>query len=298
MLIDTKGILPTILWHLPLSDRFLKLAGTSSLFSMLFNTTRDFYPTFFTIYQTAIFVGRTSINIVRLPGGNRGSSTAYYALCITELMCFLTMLFQSLSMAYSPPPGYADADMLVRFSPVFIAVVIFAMGLCGGLGMSNTYWRVSKKPLPSAVWQALERATSKRTLARQEGVMTPMYPVENSNISDESEGEGDDEDYFFQRDRPRPRFRTAFSSRSAPGEGYDTMRMTPAGGAPSSKGKMAARPLKWSEKDETQVREFLVSTIALPDTVAIMVASIVSLWLQPKLCELQVEGGRALCRGG
>jgi len=232
---------------------------------------------------------------VRLPGGNRGSSSAYYALCFTELICFLAMLSQSVSMSYRLPPDYTDADVLVRFSPVFIAMVVFIMGLCGGLGMSNTYWRVSKKQLPPAVWQALEHATSKRTLAGLEGLMMPMHPVGNDNISDDSEDDAEDEDYFFQRDRPRPRLRSVFLSRGA--GGYNTMRMTPAGGAPS-KGKTAVGPKKWSQRDETQVREFLVSTIALPDTVAIMIASTVSLWLQPKLCQLQLEGGRALCRGG
>jgi hypothetical protein len=278
-----KGILPTIIWHLPLSARF----RAGGLLDGFFRTARDFYPTFFTIYQTAIFFGRTSITFFRLPGGNSGSSSAYYGLCLTEVLCFLTILSQSLSMARHVPANRqaAEPDMVVRFSPIIIGIVMFCMGLCGGLGMSNTYWRVSKKALPQGVWRVLEKALSKKPLvARQEGLMTPTSP------------DGEEESYFFQRDRPRPRLRNAFSS--GPKDlgltlGRNSMPLLP--GAEGSKGPGER---KWSRKEETAVREFLISTIALPDTVAIMLASIVSLWLQPQLCQMQVAGGRELCVGG
>ncbi|KAF8252206.1 hypothetical protein K440DRAFT_658038 [Wilcoxina mikolae CBS 423.85] len=272
--ITTQGILPTIIWYLPLSARFRNF-GAGSVLDSIFRTTRDFYPTFFTIYQLAIFFGRTSITLFRLPGGNRRSSSAYYGLCITELICFLAMLSQSLSMARSNF-STSDLDSAVQFSPIVIGVIIFAMGLCGGLGMSNTYWRVSKKPLPPAVWKALEKSSPSKlaSLAHGEGCMIPMNPNE------------EEESYFYQRDRPlpRPRLRQTFSMGPSPSGDRElsfdgnSMQML------SFEMRAKVSPA-WSQSDETAVREFLISTIALPDTLAIFMASM-------------VEGGRELCRGG
>jgi hypothetical protein len=250
------------MWHLPLSARFC--AG--GLLEDVFRTIRDFYPTFFTIYQTAIFFGRTSITLFRLPGGNKRSARAYYGLCFMEVIGFLTMLAQSISMTRALPAAYPapDPDMAVRFSPVVIGTIIFGMGLCGGLGLSNTYWRVSQKPLPHGVWKAWDHS---RLVTRQEGLMVPQL----------SPG-AEEGNHFFQRERPQLRLRASMPS----------IRMC----------QTERVKNHFSRKEETAMREFLISTIALPDTVAIMLASIVSLWLQPKLCGLQAAGGRELCIGG
>ncbi|TGZ81330.1 hypothetical protein EX30DRAFT_286802, partial [Ascodesmis nigricans] len=163
--ITTQGILPTILYHLPLP----------SPLSTLFTIPRDFYPFFFTTYQLAIFLGRSSITLFRLPGHNRGSCAAYWALVAVESLCLLALLTHSISMALP------SADDGVARKIAAVAGCVFIMGLCGGLGMSNTYWR------------------------------------------------------------------------------------------------------------------FLISTIALPDVAAIFVASLLSLWVQPALCQLQVGAGRGGC---
>lgn len=132
--------------------------------------------------------------------------------------------------------------------------------------MSNTYWRVSKKPLPGAVWIALDQARSKRLRWKQRSFDTQEDGVPTP--------EEEQDDYFA----PRPRLRRQFSSPSP---------------VPSQTllGPRGRRP----QEEETAVREFLISTVALPDTLAIMVASMVSMWLQPELCRWQVAGGRKLC---
>ncbi|KAI5820572.1 CLN3 protein-domain-containing protein [Pyronema omphalodes] len=283
--VTTQGILPTILWHLPFRNPLL---------DSLFKTTRDFYPTFFTIYQLAIFFGRTSITLFRLPGGNKRSSKAYYTLCILELGFFFAMLFQSISMA-GPAFSAVDPDAGVLFSPFSIAAIIFSMGLCGGLGMSNTYWRVSKKPLPPTVWKVLERVAPRKTItARAEGVFTPMI-----NQDGPVEEEEEEEDYFFQKARPhpRPRMRSGFSSMAnlrslsknnvravsedrARRERRSTGEMDRRDSVPmlsqnaASQGRRGSA--QWTQNEETAVREFLISTIALPDTLAIFIASIVT----------------------
>lgn len=186
--------------------------------------------------------------------------------------------------------GNPDANVL--FHPFVVVILIFTMGLCGGLGMSNTYWRVSKKPLPVSVWQAFDKAGSKsfcqkeRTIDTQEdGIPTPL----------DSEEEEEDENSYFV---PRPRLRKLVSSRTYLRGSQEALLQDRADSprssstSPREPSEVDARP----QEEETAVREFLISTIALPDTFAIMMASIVSMWLQPELCSWQVNGGRNLCR--
>lgn len=187
--------------------------------------------------------------------------------------------------------GNPDANVL--FHPFVVVILIFTMGLCGGLGMSNTYWRVSKKPLPVSVWQAFDKAGSKsfcqkeRTIDTQEdGIPTPL---------DSEEEEEDDENSYFV---PRPRLRKLVSSRTYLRGSQEALLQDRADSprssstSPREPSEVDARP----QEEETAVREFLISTIALPDTFAIMMASIVSMWLQSELCSWQVNGGRNLCR--
>lgn len=257
----------------------------------IFKSLRDFYPVFFTVYQSAVFFGRTSITLFRLPGGNSGSSAAYWALCLIEVGLFLSLLNQSWSMA---EPRFANTangnpDSNVLFHPFVVVVLIFTMGLCGGLGMSNTYWRVSKKPLPVSVWQAFDKARSKsfcqkeRTIDTQEdGISTPL------------DSEEDENSYFV----PRPRLRKLVSPRTY-SRGSQEALLQDRADSPRSSSTSSREPSETDvrpQEEETAVREFLISTIALPDTFAIMMASIVSMWLQPELCGRQVNGGRNLCR--
>ncbi|KAI5809076.1 batten's disease protein Cln3 [Peziza echinospora] len=185
-----QGILPNSIFYLPLGiGRDGTKPAAPSLLSPLFKSPRDFYPTYITIYQLAVFAGRTSINFVRLPSS--AGAVIYWVLCLVELFCFMIQYGEGISMTYS-----ALDDRDVWFGPAGVMFIIALMGLCGGVGMSNTYWRASKEKLP---------------------------------------------------------------------------------------------------RREAALREFLISTIALPDTLAIMLASVVSLWMQPRGCRLQVEGGRGLC---
>lgn len=50
------------------------------------------------------------------------------------------------------------------------------------------------------------------------------------------------------------------------------------------------------EEGERAMREFLLSAVAPPDTVAVLVASVVGMRVQRGLCSAQVAGGRVLCR--
>lgn len=186
-------------------------------------------------------------------------------------------------------PKLADSnpDVNVLFSPFAVMTLMFIMGLCGGLGMSNTYWRVSKKPLPDSVWQALDKARSKRLRQKRRTLDTQEDGIPSSL-------DGEDQDGYFA---PRPRLRRLFSSATYLGGNQtpllqgsvDSLR-------PSSSSSGLGVMLRRSQEEETAVREFLISTIALPDTLAIMLASIVSMWLQPELCKWQVNRGRGLCK--
>lgn len=191
-------------------------------------------------------------------------------------------------------PRFADmADVnpdvnAVLFHPFIVIILIFTMGLCGGLGMSNTYWRVSKKPLPQPVWQAFDKASSKRL--RQKG---RTMSAQEDRIPTPSDSE-DENSYFV----PRPRLRKLVSLRTYLGGSQEALlqdRANPPRAGPASPREPSGVEMR-SQEEEMAVREFLISTIALPDTFAIMMASIVSMWLQPELCRWQVSGGRNLCK--
>ena len=276
-------MLPTILWTLPFSE------SSVSMFKSFFQHTRDFYPFFFTIYQLAVFFGRSSITLFRLPGNNRRSSAAYWTLCGVEVVCFLTMLSQSTSMIIPKPttsqiPSESiDPNANIQLSPGAVAAIMFVMGLCGGLGMGNTYWRVSKKSLPDSVWDALDVAKMRRM---REAGRTFDTQEDGLLTADLNDGEENSEEYFSVRSRGR---KTTASS---------SVVGTPEFCGIEEEEEMEEIRLgrRRNQSEETAVREFLVSTIALPDTMAILIASITGLWLQPRLCEWQVQGGRELCR--
>lgn len=180
-------------------------------------------------------------------------------------------------------PRFADMadvnpDANALFHPFVVIILVFTMGLCGGLGMSNTYWRVSKKPLPQSVWQALDKASLKRPKGRAAGTQEDRIPTPSG---------GEDENSFFV---PRPRLRKLVSLRTYLGGSQEALLQDRAD-SPRELSRVEMR----SQEEEMAVREFLISTIALPDTFAIMMASIVSMWLQPELCRWQVSGGRNLC---
>ncbi|KAF8428736.1 batten's disease protein Cln3 [Tirmania nivea] len=138
-----QGILPDTVFHLP--PQFWSIA------SGLFKSTRDFYPTYITIYQLFVFFGRTSINFFRFPNlPSPYGSMIYWCLCLFEFSCFLVQLGESFSLVAA-----GEDDSKVWFGPGVMMAIIELMGLCGGLGMSNTYWRVSKEALPQDVWRIL-----------------------------------------------------------------------------------------------------------------------------------------------
>lgn len=284
--ITTQGILPTILWTLPFSPT------SAPALSSFFKATRDFYPFFFTIYQLAVFFGRSSISLFRLPGHNERSSTAYWGLCAIELVCVFAMVVQSASMVLPKLEAGGSESMFdpnanIRFSPLVAAGIMFLMGICGGLGMGNTYWRVSKKPLPDSVWDALDRAKMRHLRG---GVRTFESQEAGLLSAREEEGAGQ-EGYFDSQTRLRKSTPT-LSERGMAGSGSSS------GSSPTLvEEDMEEIRLgrKRDQREETAVREFLVSTIALPDTMAILLASIAGLWLQPEMCRWQVAGGRELC---
>ena len=327
-----QGILPNTLFNLPLSP--------PSLMGFLFSSARDFFPTYMTVYQLAVFLGRTSIAFVRLPELKAEyAAWPYWALCVVELVCFFVQLGESLSMA-----GMDDST--AWFGPGVVMAVMAIMGLCGGLGMSNTYWRVSKHSLPREGWEVLGevrrrgrggrvgRGSKDTAEVEAQAGLLHAEEVEEDEVWDvdvESRGRrlvtrrgsrGNLYGRVLERSREaspasfrlRERspggwsFRLDASSRSASSEvhGGRMERASEVWGVDSE-----AEEEQWGDsgdededgeggrkEEETALREFLISTIALPDTMAIMLASMLSLWMQPGICSVQAKGGRGNCMGG
>lgn len=377
-----QGILPTSLFHLP-----LQFPGVISSLE-LFKSTRDFYPTYITIYQLFVFVGRTSINFVRFPNlPDPYGSMLYWGLCAIELVCFFIQLGESYSLAVA-----GIDDTRAWFGPGVVMAVIALMGLCGGLGMSNIYWRVSKEALPKEVWRILGDIQRKRRRGKRR-INTDDYDAMNDYDYNPDYDEGIDESNGHpdtgelskgsigtrlsrstsHNYHPRPslgRSRTSYllRARSPSGSpiplslplpmsnltrsmsytefpslvsssataykvnpglnsysdsesryddrkeknvdqlgdssayGHSGIDNTTTSTTADEEAKEHHQLLMHREEEENEttamLREFLISTIALPDAIAIFIASLVSLWMQPGICRMQVANGRGLCEKG
>lgn len=48
-------------------------------------------------------------------------------------------------------------------------------------------------------------------------------------------------------------------------------------------------------EDEAALREFVISSIGAADTLAILLASLIAMIVEPRLCHMQIASGRTLC---
>lgn len=355
----TQGVLPTLLFKLPFQS---STALFPTLTNGLFKATRDFFPVYITIFQLSAFLGRTSITFFRLPGGNSGKSWAYWIICLVEAALFLVLLAESVSMSHK-------SQQLFGIGGVILTILM--VGPCGGLLLSNTYWKISKKPLPRAVWRNLRRIKNHPKKFEDEFVLSDHMPQpDDRNITLHKGGITD-----YYRNMPSssptrhetpssaiPNKSTPLTTRSnASRPGSPSPRLSQSQLVPQTPHSQPIRPKFPSrttsfvsnhelanstrkdefdsrrrtasedtevgthesedededyydfaeelglinesriegpenEEEELAIREFLVSTIAPADTVAILLGSLGAMWLQPELCALQVASGRKLCR--
>ncbi|BFZ64687.1 battenin CLN3 protein [Saitoella coloradoensis] len=236
-----QGVLPTLVFYTPIPGAF----------EHLFHNPRDFYPIYMTLHQLLVFLARTSISFFRLPFSST-HSFPLWSLSILDLVIFALQFGESASMK-----GATGESAREWYGVGMVMVGVAVVGANGGLGMSNTYWKLGKEPLPEGVWRALARARAR--VGAKGGAYTELP----------------DSDETDEYDSPHDSHTTGTADSATTFLGLPTQT------------KMGPR----DAEEETAVREFLISTIAPADTFAILMGSFVAMGVQTLLCGWQVEGG-------
>jgi len=121
-----QGISPTLVYPVP-------SASESWLMSKIIHSLRDYYPLWQLVYQTTVFLSRSSISLGLPP--------------LPPHLLFLPALLQGCILAVlaleSGTGLLGDARPAASFWSVFLLVAL--EGTCGGLAYINAYYRVGQE---------------------------------------------------------------------------------------------------------------------------------------------------------
>ncbi|KAL4072190.1 batten's disease protein Cln3 [Scleroderma citrinum] len=128
-----QGIAPTLLYPVPSPERY-------GLLSKIIHSIRDYYPLWQLVYQTTVFMSRSSISLGIPPLPTRLLSLP----AIVQLVILFTL-------AYESAVGIFAEDYEGR-SIVFVFILISIEGICGGLAYVNVFYRINQeRPDPLSV---------------------------------------------------------------------------------------------------------------------------------------------------
>ncbi|KAJ4490376.1 batten's disease protein Cln3 [Lentinula aciculospora] len=138
-----QGVAPTLLYPVPSPDKYW-------LLSKIIHSIRDYYPLWQLVYQTTVFLSRSSIsigipplppNLLPLPSVLQG-------------FILLLLAFES-SIGF-----YGEEAEGLSITTVFILISL--EGICGGLAYVNAFYRINQeRPDPSSVHN-MERAKQEK----------------------------------------------------------------------------------------------------------------------------------------
>jgi len=138
-----QGVAPTLLYPVPPPEKYW-------LLSKIIHSVRDYYPLWALVYQTTVFLSRSSISIGIPP----------LPLNLLPLPSVLQG-FILLLLAFESSVGFYAADA----EGLSIATVFFLIsleGICGGLSYVNAFYRVNQeRPDPSSAHD-MERAKQEK----------------------------------------------------------------------------------------------------------------------------------------
>ncbi|KAI6020128.1 hypothetical protein PISMIDRAFT_206038 [Pisolithus microcarpus 441] len=128
-----QGIAPTLLYPVPSPERY-------GFLSKIIHSVRDYYPLWQLVYQTTVFISRSSISLGIPPMSIRLLPLP----AIAQLAILITLACES---AF----GIFSEDHEGR-SIAFVFVLISIEGICGGLAYVNVFYRINQeRPDPSTV---------------------------------------------------------------------------------------------------------------------------------------------------
>ncbi|ESK92301.1 hypothetical protein Moror_4699 [Moniliophthora roreri MCA 2997] len=139
-----QGIAPTLLYPVPAADDY-------PLLSKIIHSVRDYYPLWQLVYQTTVFLSRSSITLGIPPLPERLLPLP----AIVQGFILLTLMFESARGFFSE-----DTEGL---SIILVFFLISLEGTCGGLAYVNTFYRINQeRPDPTTATHDLERIKQER----------------------------------------------------------------------------------------------------------------------------------------
>jgi len=121
-----QGISPTLLYPIP-------SPGEHPIIAMLIKSIRDYYPLWQLVYQTAVFLSRSSISFGCPPLPEK----LLPAPAATQLVILLTLVYESAIGIFG------DNSEGASFFLVFLFISI--EGICGGLAYVNVFYRINQE---------------------------------------------------------------------------------------------------------------------------------------------------------
>ncbi|KIK97940.1 hypothetical protein PAXRUDRAFT_824409 [Paxillus rubicundulus Ve08.2h10] len=134
-----QGIAPTLLYPVPSPERY-------GLISKIIHSIRDYYPLWQLVYQSTVFVSRSSISLGLPPLPAK-------LLTMPAMVQFVILVI----LAFESAAGIFPEDR-EGSSITLVFILISIEGICGGLAYVNVFYRINQeRPDPSTVVD-LERA--------------------------------------------------------------------------------------------------------------------------------------------
>ncbi|KAJ7077800.1 batten's disease protein Cln3, partial [Mycena crocata] len=141
-----QGIAPTLLYPVPSSEEHFFL-------SKIIHSVRDYYPLWQLVYQTTVFLSRSSISIGIPPLPARLLPLP----AILQAGILLTLVFESAVGIFPSGPGDNEA-----WSIVTVFLLISLEGICGGSAYVNVFYRINQEPPSPHTAHDIERERQER----------------------------------------------------------------------------------------------------------------------------------------
>lgn len=169
-----------------------------------------------------------------------------------------------------------------EFGEILVSAFIGAL-------LANIYHRIGKHPLPENVFRALTKARALKRASMREYEILDDEDIDNEY--DEEERDAHEEEEEFDMEEELARGRRSFGDNAPHVNVRPGVRLSR---NPSLASIKSIREERRAE-DEAALREFVISSIGAADTLAILLASLIAMIVEPRLCHSQIASGRTLC---
>jgi battenin len=128
-----QGVSPTLLYPVPSPER-------DGLLSKIIHSIRDYYPLWQLVYQSTVFISRSSISLGLPPLPEKLLPLP----AVAQFLILVTLMYES-------AVGIFSEDHPAT-SILFVFMLISIEGICGGLAYVNVFYRINQeRPDPSTV---------------------------------------------------------------------------------------------------------------------------------------------------